>query len=147
MKSSQEEELEEYEEVYRMFDSANEGKITRSQIMDILNKLKLDPSEPELCEMLKEISGSTEEISHDDFMRLLKKKKDESDQEQEIINAFRIFDKDGTGLISQEDLKMIMKVLGGNIDDKGIDDMIYEADVDGDGYINYEEFVRMMMAR
>jgi hypothetical protein len=28
-----------------------------------------------------------------------------------------------------------------------VDEMIREADIDGDGHINYEEFVRMMMAR
>ena len=31
--------------------------------------------------------------------------------------------------------------------DEEVDEMIREADVDGDGHINYEEFVRMMMAK
>ena len=36
---------------------------------------------------------------------------------------------------------------GEKLTDKEVDEMIREADVDGDGQINYEEFVKMMMAK
>ena len=35
--------------------------------------------------------------------------------------------------------------LGEKITDEEVDEMIKEADIDGDGYINYEEFVRMII--
>ena len=40
-----------------------------------------------------------------------------------------------------------MANLGESLDTYEIKEMIREADVDGDGHINYEEFVRMMMAK
>ena len=40
-----------------------------------------------------------------------------------------------------------MTNLGEKLTDEEVDEMIREADVDGDGHINYEEFVRMMMAK
>ena len=40
-----------------------------------------------------------------------------------------------------------MATLGDTLSNEEIEEMIIEADVDGDGFINYEEFVRMMMAR
>ena len=40
-----------------------------------------------------------------------------------------------------------MTTLGEKLTDEEVDEMIREADVDGDGHINYEEFVRMMMAK
>ena len=77
----------------------------------------------------------------------MEKREDEVDTEQEIINAFRVFDKDGNGLISKAQLTTIMATLGDTLSNEEIEEMIIEADVDGDGFINYEEFVRMMMAR
>ena len=40
-----------------------------------------------------------------------------------------------------------MTNLGEKLTDEEVDEMIREADIDGDGQINYEEFVKMMMAK
>ena len=62
-------------------------------------------------------------------------------------NAFRVFDKEGNGLIATAELKLIMMTIGDKMTEAEADEMIHEADIDDDGVINYEEFVRMMMAR
>ena len=72
---------------------------------------------------------------------------EETDTEEELIEAFKVFDRDGNGLISAAELRHVMTNLGEKLTDEEVDEMIREADVDGDGYINYEEFVRMMMAK
>ena len=69
----------------------------------------------------------------------------DSIKEREIINDFRIFDIDGNGLISKENLTNMVSKLGGDLNENEIKDMINQADIDGDGFINYEEFVRMML--
>ena len=56
-------------------------------------------------------------------------------------------DKDGNGFISAAELRHIMTNLGEKLTDEEVDEMIREADIDGDGQINYEEFVKMMMAK
>ena len=55
-----------------------------------------------------------------------------------------MFDKDGNGKISKEELKLVMKNLGENLTDDEISEMILEADDNGDGAVDYEEFVKMM---
>ena len=64
-----------------------------------------------------------------------------------MINAFRVFDKEGNGLIQTDELKHIMMTIGDKMTEVEADEMIHEADIDDDGVISYEEFVRMMMAR
>ena len=49
-----------------------------------------------------------------------------------------MFDTDGSGKISREELKLCMQKLGERLTEADIDKMIQEADVDGDGEINYE---------
>ena len=60
------------------------------------------------------------------------------DIEEERREAFRIFDKDGNGYISRQELQIVMGNLGEHLTDEEVDEMIKEADVDGDGRINYE---------
>merc|ERR1712061_861832 len=71
----------------------------------------------------------------------------DTDTEEELIEAFKVFDRDGNGFISAAELRHVMTNLGEKLTDEEVDEMIREADVDGDGQINYEEFVKMMMAK
>ena len=64
----------------------------------------------------------------------------------ENYNFGAVFDKDGNGFISAAELRHVMTNLGEKLTDEEVDEMIREADVDGDGQINYEEFVKMMMS-
>jgi calmodulin len=64
--------------------------------------------------------------------------------EEEMREAFMIFDSDGNGTISAEELRQIMQNLGETLTNEEIEDMVKEADLDGDGQIDYNEFVRMM---
>ena len=67
--------------------------------------------------------------------------------EEEIREAFRVFDKDGNGFISAAELRHVMINLGEKYTDEEVNDMIREADTDGDGQVNYEEFVTMMTSQ
>merc|ERR1719361_684847 len=68
----------------------------------------------------------------------------DTDSEEEIKEAFKVFDKDGNGYISAAELRHVMTNLGEKLTDEEVDEMIREADIDGDGQVNYEEFVTMM---
>ncbi|WP_411978871.1 EF-hand domain-containing protein, partial [Vibrio sp. 780] len=48
---------------------------------------------------------------------------------------------------SAAELRHVMTNLGEKLTDEGVDEMIREADIDGDGQVNYEEFVQMMTAK
>jgi hypothetical protein len=52
-----------------------------------------------------------------------------------------VFDKDGSGFISAAELRHVMTNLGEKLTDAEVDEMIREADIDGDGQICYDECV------
>ena len=80
-----------------------------------------------------------------EFLTMMARKMKDTDSAEEIKEAFKVFDKDGNGFISAAELRHIMTNLGEKLTDEEVDEMIREADVDGDGQINYDEFVDMMM--
>ena len=75
------------------------------------------------------------------------RKMEDTDSEDELKEAFRVFNKDQNGFISAVELCHVMTNLVEKLTDEEVDEMIREADVDGDGQINYEEFVKVMMAK
>lgn len=81
-------------------------------------------------------------IEYKEFSSFMKKELEKnppgSDQESSIRAAFKIFDRDGNGSIDAKELKYAMQNLGEKLTEKELQDMMREADVDGDGKINYE---------
>ena len=62
----------------------------------------------------------------------------EGDSEEELREAFKVFDSDGNGFISATELRQVMHNLGENLSEAEVEDMIKEADYDGDGHVHYE---------
>ncbi len=67
--------------------------------------------------------------------------------EDELKEAFKVFDTDGNGFISPQELREVMLGLGEKLTDDEVDEMIKEADTNGDGQVDYAEFVKMMGGR
>jgi Ca2+-binding EF-hand superfamily protein len=84
-------------------------------------------------------------IDFPEFLSLVARKMKDTDTEEELIEAFKVFDRNGNGFISAAEMRHVMSNLGEKITDEEMDEMLREADVDGDGDVNYEEFIRMMM--
>ena len=68
----------------------------------------------------------------------------ERDPREEILKAFRLFDDDNSGKISLRNLKRVARELGETMTDDELQEMIDEADRNGDGEISEEDFIRVM---
>lgn len=66
------------------------------------------------------------------------------DPEEELTEAFQVFDKDFTGLIESKTLRQIVKSLGEQFNEEETDIMIKEADPANTGYVRYSDFIRLI---
>lgn len=69
---------------------------------------------------------------------------DQKDETGDLLQVFKIFDKDNNGLITKEELRLGLKQLGENMSEKDVAELVEAADLDGDGNISFEEFVELM---
>merc|ERR1711924_200080 len=132
---------------FSLFDKDGDGTITTKELGTVMRSLGQNPTEAELQDMINEVDvDGNGTIDLPEFLSLMARKMKDTDTEEELIEAFKVFDRDG-GFISAAELRHVMTNLGEKLTDEEVDEMIRDADVDGDGQINYEEFVKMMMAK
>ncbi|MED6145816.1 translation elongation factor EF1B gamma [Stylosanthes scabra] len=143
-----EEQIVDLKEAFGLFDKDGDGCITVEELATVIRSLDQNPSEEELQDMITEVDADGNgTIEFDEFLNLMAKKiKDTDDAEEELKEAFKVFDKDQNGFISASELRHVMINLGEKLTDEEVEQMIKEADLDGDGQVNYDEFVNMMMA-
>ena len=140
--------LKEYRDAFENLDKNNNGFISVKNLGTIMKSLGLNPSDQELKDIIAEVDlDGNGTIEFNEFVLMMHKRTKDSDPEEDIISAFRVFDKDENGIITTKDLRHLMTTMGDKLTDDEIDLLIEEADSDGNGIINYEEFVRMMMTR
>nr|BAW98167.1 luminescent protein GeNL(Ca2+)-260 [synthetic construct] len=143
-----EEQIAEFKEAFSLFDKDGDGTITTRELGTVMRSLGQNPTEAELQDMINEVDADGNgTIYFPEFLTMMARKMKDTDSEEEIREAFRVFDKDGNGYISAAQLRHVMTNLGVKLTDEEVDEMIREADIDGDGQVNYEEFEQMMTAK
>jgi len=140
-----EDKILQFKKAFSSFDKNNSGTIKSKSLGNVLRTLGMNPTEAELQDMINEVDkDGTGLLMFPNFLYMMAKKENDEEAEEEIREAFKVFDGDGNGFISRVELRHVMMNLGEKISEEECDAMVEEADVDGDGSINYEEFYAMM---
>merc|ERR1712113_423131 len=129
---STEEQIAEFKEAFSLFDKDGDGTITTKELGTVMRSLGQNPTEAELQDMINEVDADGNgTIDFPEFLSLQARKMKDTDTEEELVEAFKVFDRGGTGFISAAELRHVMSNLGEKITDEEMDEMIREADVDG----------------
>jgi len=67
----------------------------------------------------------------------------ERHQDQRLLERFKLFDLDGSGYISLEELKICIRSLDALVTNAEVGEMLKRADTSGDGQVSYEEFYEL----
>jgi len=141
--SASAEEVAEMKEVFATFDRDSSGTVTTAELGLVLKSMSKNFSDDDLKKIVSrfDVNGDGQ-IDFDEFFAMMTKH--EKKEVDELKQAFDVFDKDGDGNITAKELEIVMKALGEQIDRETINLMIESVDMDKNGFIDFEEFKRMM---
>merc|ERR1719513_171868 len=100
------------------------------------------PSEADVVEMITQVDASGEgSFDLPAFLELMTKQNGAGFSDKSTFEAFKVFDKEGTGMISVAELRHVLTNLGEKMSPEEVDEMVREADIGDVGQINYEHFL------
>lgn len=164
-----EEEIKDLRTAFDLLDRDQDGHVTPEELQFMLRNLGIHVRDELIDDLLREASrtgsGLIDETEFLQWVARIQALKEETstsnssssssststtqaaddDLTQDLVAAFRVFDRDGNGYITRDELKSAMDMIGENVTEYQLNEMLELADADKDGRINYEEFARLLL--
>lgn len=147
MRSLTEEQVINYKEVFDAFDSDKNGFITKLELQSLLEKFYRDVSQSDAEKLISKIDRNDDGmLDFEEFLTLMASFDDDSEEnlKEQLQLAFKTFDKNDDGKISLEELKYALQNIGEKFTEEEVKEMLESADSNGDGYIDFPEFLTLM---
>ncbi|KAG8585768.1 hypothetical protein GDO81_005145 [Engystomops pustulosus] len=149
MSDFSEEQVADYREAFALFDRTGDGKILYNQCGDVMRALGQNPTNAEVLKVLgnpKSDELNSKTLGFDQFlpmMQTIAKNKDQGTSE-DFVEGLRVFDKEGNGTVMGSEIRHVLVTLGEKMTEEEVE-MLLNGQEDGNGCINYEDFVRHIM--
>jgi calcium-binding protein CML len=132
---------EEVRKIFNKFDKNGDGKISRTELKEMMTALGSKTTTEEVTRMMEELDRNGDGyIDLKEFGEL----HNGGGDTKELREAFEMYDLDKNGLISAKELHAVMRRLGEKCSLGDCRRMIGNVDADSDGNVNFEEFKKMM---
>ena len=139
------EQLEEVREAFNLFDTDGSGSIEVKELKAAMRALGFQVKKAEIRKMVADVDKDENgSIEFDEFVDMMTSRMANRDSKEEVMKVFRLFTDEGSDYITFRNLKRVVTELNEGLSDDEMMEMIDEADRDGDGAINEEEFIRIM---
>ena len=111
-----------------------------------MKNLGLNPTQDELDDIIRDIDKDMDgEIDYNEFLRLMSTKLKDAQTQDELFEAFLVFDTQNIKSFGARELTEVSQMLRCNFSKEDISEMIAVADLNGDSRINFDEFVAIML--
>eukprot|EP00656_Telonema_subtile_P047878 TRINITY_DN5569_c0_g1_i3.p1 TRINITY_DN5569_c0_g1~~TRINITY_DN5569_c0_g1_i3.p1 ORF type:complete len:201 (-),score=60.52 TRINITY_DN5569_c0_g1_i3:444-1046(-) len=130
-------------EAFTLFDSEGTGFIDAQDLWVALAALGFEPQEDQFKRIMQDIDkNGTGKVSFDSFVQIMLNKLFEWPSDEEVRSGFKqAFVGEGADFITPEDLRRVADNIGNTaVTDEELQEMIGEADRNGDGVVDFEEF-------
>lgn len=147
------EELDELLDAFKEFDTDQDGFISYKDLGACMRTLGYMPTEMELIEISQHIKMRMGgRVDFEDFVQMMGPKLREETAHmvgvRELKIAFREFDVNGDGEISSAEMRQaIAGLLGEQLKAQEVDEILQDVDLNGDGRVDFDEFVMMLSSR
>nr|AZL94065.1 calmodulin-like protein 16 [Carica papaya] len=147
MAAIQSDQLAQLKHIFTRFDMDSDGSLTQLELGALLRSLGIKPTGDQLHLLLANIdSNGNGSVEFDELISAILPDMNEQvliNQEQ-LMEVFRSFDRDGNGYITASELAGSMAKMGHPLTYRELADMMREADTNGDGVISFHEFANVM---
>ena len=144
-----EEQISSIKEAFSLFDKDGDGIIDINLLGVLVRSLNQYPTESEIDDMKREVDPeSTSKIDFPEFLSLMARKIKDIDPEEELLEAFKILDKNNNGYINAQELAYNLTNSGERFTQEEANEMIKEGvDLSGSDKIDYEEFIKVITSK
>ncbi|XP_050224432.1 probable calcium-binding protein CML16 [Mercurialis annua] len=147
MATLQSDQIKQLKDIFMRFDMDSDGSLTQLELAALLRSLGLKPTGDQLQALLSNMdSNGNGYVEFDELVSAILPDMNEDvliNQEQ-LLEVFRSFDRDGNGFITAAELAGSMAKMGHPLTYKELSEMMREADTNGDGVISFHEFAHIM---
>jgi calmodulin len=137
-----EDQMQELSKVFRTFDHQGKGFLQAKELGACFRCFGHVATEADLEDQIIEVGGT---MDFAQFVHVMQKKMKDCDAVAEMKQAFKTIDSDQDGVISRSELKHVFTMLMGHEPrQEEVDELMREADVDGDGKISQLDFINIL---
>ncbi|XP_023230543.1 calcium-binding protein E63-1-like [Centruroides sculpturatus] len=140
--------IQELKAAFSMLDKNQDGRVSATEIKFMLDNFGICLTDSTIQHLIQQASGNNDGlIDESEFLAWMASHQQAlmDDETEDLLAAFRVFDRDRNGYITRDELKVAMDLIGEPMSEQQLDDLLELIDVDNDGRINYEEFVKMLL--
>ncbi|XP_054842538.1 centrin-2-like [Eublepharis macularius] len=128
---------------FDLLDVDGTGTIEVKDLKVSIRALGFEPTKEELKRIVLEVDKEgTGEIGFDAFYSVMTQKMSQTGPKEEILKSFKLFEDSNSGKISFKNLKQIASETGEKLTEEELQETVDEADLDGDGEIKEQAFLK-----